>query len=105
MYRPRRVTAPQTNRSRGEAGEGPDIHTYILPDGVKRSHCRIPKPPSQTPNLDLDPSKRSAQLRGVTALSASLFHFRSVEAVAHNGLYSALAIPNVLKELVGWKTQ
>jgi hypothetical protein len=43
-------------------------------------------------------------LPGVTALAASLFHFR-VEQVAHNGLFTALAIPNVIKELVGWKTQ
>lgn len=40
----------------------------------------------------------------VTALSASLFHFRPEQTV-HNPLYSALAVPNVLKELVGWKTQ
>ena len=43
-------------------------------------------------------------LPGVTALAASLFHFR-FDSMANNGLYSALAVPNVLKELVGWKTQ
>jgi hypothetical protein len=43
-------------------------------------------------------------LPGVSALSASLFHFR-VEQAAHNALYSALATPNVFKELIGWKTQ
>ena len=42
---------------------------------------------------------------GVTALSASLFHFRFEQVVRLNALFSALALPNVLKELVGWKTQ
>ena len=44
-------------------------------------------------------------LDGVTALSASLFHFRIEQVLPQNALYSALAVPNVIKELVGWKTQ
>lgn len=39
-----------------------------------------------------------------TAVSASLFHFRW-EQTPQNSLYTALAVPNVIKELVGWKTQ
>jgi len=42
---------------------------------------------------------------GVTALSASLFHPRHEQIVTHNPLYAALVLPNMLKELVGWKTQ
>ena len=38
-------------------------------------------------------------------LSASLFHPRHEQIVAHNPLYAALVLPNMLKELVGWKTQ
>ena len=41
---------------------------------------------------------------GVTALSASLFQVR-VQALHRNALYSALVVPNILKEVVGWKTQ
>ena len=44
-------------------------------------------------------------LDGVTALSASLFHPRHEQIVSHNPLYAALVLPNMLKELVGWKTQ
>lgn len=44
-------------------------------------------------------------LPGVTALSASLFHFRVGQVLKHNALYSALAVPNIAKELVQWKTQ
>ena len=39
------------------------------------------------------------------ALSVSLFHFRAAQAVTANWLFSALAVPNVLKEVIGWKTQ
>lgn len=42
---------------------------------------------------------------GVTALAASLFHFRVEQAVSHNALYMTLAVPNIVKELIGWKTQ
>ena len=42
---------------------------------------------------------------GVTALSASLFHFRIEQFLTHNPLYTGLAIPNIVKELIGWKTQ
>lgn len=42
---------------------------------------------------------------GVTALSASLFHVRADQMVQQNGLYSLLAMPNMVKELIGWKTQ
>ena len=42
---------------------------------------------------------------GVVALSASLFHFRTEQVIRHNALFSVLAIPNVAKELIGWKTQ
>ena len=44
-------------------------------------------------------------LPGETALSASLFHPRHEQIVAHNPLYAAIILPNMLKELVGWKTQ
>ena len=52
---------------------------------------------------------RTAQIElffGFTAaLSVSLFHFRAAQAVTANWLFSALAVPNVLKEVIGWKTQ
>ena len=44
-------------------------------------------------------------LEGETALSASLFHPRREQIVAHNPLFAALVLPNMLKELVGWKMQ
>jgi hypothetical protein len=44
-------------------------------------------------------------INGVTALSASLFHIRLEQWLSQNALYSGLVIPNILKELVGWKTQ
>ena len=44
-------------------------------------------------------------LPGHIALSASLFHFRFEQVARHNPLFSVLALPNVIKELVGWKTQ
>jgi len=44
-------------------------------------------------------------IEGVTALSASLFHPRHEQIVTHNPLYAALVLPNMVKELVGWKTQ
>lgn len=44
---------------------------------------------------------------GVEAMALSLFHFRPHEIVAswHNRLYFAVLLPNILKEVVGWKTQ
>lgn len=44
-------------------------------------------------------------LVGETALSASLFHVRREQIVAHNPLFFALNVPNLVKEAVGWKTQ
>ena len=44
-------------------------------------------------------------LPGVTALSASLFHVRTEQIVGNNPLFAGLVVPNMLKELVGWKTQ
>jgi hypothetical protein len=43
--------------------------------------------------------------QGVLALSVSLFHVRKWEMVANHPLYALLVIPNLIKELVGWKTQ
>lgn len=43
-----------------------------------------------------------------TSIGASLFHFRLQQILlesSHNRLYFALLAPNILKELVGWKTQ
>ena len=42
---------------------------------------------------------------GETALSASLFHFRAGMAAANNALFTGLVVPNMIKEVVGWKTQ
>jgi len=42
---------------------------------------------------------------GVTALSASLFHPRHEQIVYNNPIFALLVLPNMLKELVGWKTQ
>ena len=39
------------------------------------------------------------------ALSVSLFHFRAAQFATANSLFSALAVPNIVKEVVGWKTQ
>ncbi len=39
------------------------------------------------------------------ALSASLFHFRPTEFVRNNPLFSGLLVPNLIKELLGVKTQ
>ena len=44
-------------------------------------------------------------LPGSTALSASLFHVRVEQIVSHNPRFAALALPNMLKELVGLKMQ
>ena len=42
---------------------------------------------------------------GEVALSASLFHFRAEQFLRTHPLYTALVVPNIVKELVGWKTQ
>jgi len=42
---------------------------------------------------------------GVTALSVSLFHLRIGQLLGDNRLFAAGLLPNLLKELVGWKTQ
>ena len=44
-------------------------------------------------------------LPGVSAISASLFHFRAEQVATHNPLFTSLLVPNIAKELVGWKTQ
>ena len=44
-------------------------------------------------------------LPGETALSASIFHFRLEQFLWSDPLSSLLILPNILKELVGWKTQ
>ena len=36
---------------------------------------------------------------------ASVVHPRHEQIVAHNPLYALLVFPNMLKELIGWKTQ
>ena len=43
-------------------------------------------------------------LPDVTALAASLFHLR-LEQLGNNAFFTALAVPNMAKELVGWKKQ
>lgn len=47
---------------------------------------------------------RVKYLENVTALSASLFHIRPLEMLRNNPLYSAAVVPNIIKELVGFKT-
>jgi hypothetical protein len=42
---------------------------------------------------------------GVSAVSASLFHFKAGQLAALNPLFAGLLLPNLAKELVGWKTQ
>ena len=44
-------------------------------------------------------------LPNITALSASLFHVRAAPLLTAAPLFTALVVPNMLKELVGWKTQ
>ena len=41
----------------------------------------------------------------VTALSVSLFHVRLEQMLAQNPLFTLLVVPNMVKELIGWKTQ
>ena len=43
-------------------------------------------------------------LPNVTATSASFFHLHS-GMIRANPLYALLAMPNMLKEAIGWKTQ
>ena len=50
-------------------------------------------------------SARRCRAQGVAAVSASLFHVRVEQIVSENPLFAALLIPNLMKELVGWKTQ
>ena len=44
-------------------------------------------------------------LPGATSATLSLFHVRPRQMLGHNALYAAVLLPNLLKELVGWKTQ
>ena len=44
-------------------------------------------------------------LRGVTALSASLFHVRAAPLLTAAPLFTALVVPNMVKELLGWNMQ
>jgi len=48
---------------------------------------------------------RVSYVPNVTALSASLFHFRPRQFVCENSIFALLSIPNIFKELVGMKTQ
>lgn len=47
---------------------------------------------------------RVEYLEGVTALTASLFHFRPGEFVRNNPTFAGLILPNLFKELLGVKT-
>lgn len=40
-----------------------------------------------------------------TALTVSLFHFRPLDFVTNNPLFAAAVLPNLFKELLGWKKQ
>ena len=40
-----------------------------------------------------------------TSLTVSLFHVRPWQMVTNNALYAAVLFPNLMKELVGYKTQ
>ena len=42
---------------------------------------------------------------GEASATLSLFHVRPGQMLANNALYSAVLLPNLLKEMVGWKTQ
>ncbi len=42
---------------------------------------------------------------GEISLAASLFHFRPVDFFKNNALFAVLIIPNLIKELLGWKTE
>ena len=44
-------------------------------------------------------------LPGVSAVSASLFHVKMDQIASLNPLFAGLLMPNLAKELVGWKTQ
>jgi ribosomal protein L16 Arg81 hydroxylase len=41
----------------------------------------------------------------VTALSVSFFHVRYYDLLMQNPLFASTIVPNMVKELVGWKTQ
>jgi len=41
----------------------------------------------------------------ITSLTVSLFHVRIEQLIKNNPLYAAAVFPNLLKELIGWKTK
>lgn len=44
-------------------------------------------------------------LPDVASFTISLFHVRFDQMMKHNTLYAAIVFPNLIKELIGWKTQ
>ena len=42
---------------------------------------------------------------GGLSVAASLFHFRPVDFVQRQPFFAFAIVPNLFKELVGWKTQ
>uniref|UniRef100_A0A7S2SEZ1 JmjC domain-containing protein n=1 Tax=Rhizochromulina marina TaxID=1034831 RepID=A0A7S2SEZ1_9STRA len=42
---------------------------------------------------------------GEASFTASLFHFRPGQMIRNNPIFTAVLVPNLFKELVGWKTQ
>lgn len=48
---------------------------------------------------------RVEYIEGIAALSVSLFHFRPLDFIRSNPGFAVALLPNLIKELVGWKTQ
>lgn len=44
-------------------------------------------------------------LPGETSFTVSLFHLRPTQMIGNNALFITVLLPNLVKELVGWKTQ
>jgi hypothetical protein len=44
-------------------------------------------------------------LPDISSFTTSLFHVRFDQMLKHNPLYAAVVFPNLIKELIGWKTQ
>lgn len=44
-------------------------------------------------------------LQGEPALGVSFFHVRPFEMLTSNPVFTTLIVPNMIKELIGWKTQ
>ena len=65
--------------------------------------CCSKVPPWTWHKVDYD-QEPIAENRKVS-LAASLFHFRPYEFCMNQPLFAVMIIPNLIKELFGWKTE